>query len=646
MLLLAIGLLAGMLVYNDYGLSWDEPLFYDYSVAIRSAYSIQARMSPRFNLENAYGPSADHKAYGPAYLLIAQTVVNGLDLLLSASLADLWHLVNFLTFVIGSLLLYALCRRWVSPWAAFGAALLFLTQPVLWGHGFINPKDMPFLVFFLATMLTGLRMVDVLSAGEVPPPLAPEDAARRWLRTRRCWQILGLVLAGVAMVAVLFFAQWNTLLSNLIQQAYHASPESLLGWIFARMAPNAGKVPVEAYIHKALIWLNRLELGLVFLAGLAALPVILLTFWLSGVRRLLGWLESCLGALPTWPALCVKSLPARCWLIPALGAGLVLGLLTSIRILGPLAGLLVGLVFFLRVERRPLAGLLVYILAGGLVCLATWPYLWESPIGRFLEVLRMMSNNPQIIPVLFNGIVYQSDKLPASYLPVMLGITLTEPVWLLFLGGLGVVIWRAFHKRLEWRALLAVLLWFLLPFVYVLLRHPPMYDGYRHFLFILPPVFVFIALAFQEIFERLRRPWANGLLLAGVFLPGIIALVALHPYQYTYYNTLVGGTGGAFRRYETDYWLTCYRELMGELDQSAPADSTLFVHRQPSIAQGYAAATITVRRYDPEADETFPGSLLLLTTRSNVDLTNHPDAPEMLSVGRAGAVFCLVRQIP
>jgi hypothetical protein len=85
---------------------------------------------------------------------------------------------------------------------------------------------------------------------------------------------------------------------------------------------------------------------------------------------------------------------------------------------------------------------------------------------------------------------------------------------------------------------------------------------------------------------------------------------------------------------------------MGELNQTAPAGSTLFVHRQPSIAQEYAGPGLTVLRYDPDDDQTFSGSLLLLTTRANVDLVNHPEAPELLSVGRDGAVFCLVRRIP
>jgi hypothetical protein len=646
LLLLLIALAAGLPVYDDYGLSWDEPLFYEYAAAIPGAYSIRARLDGTFNMEDAYGPSADHAAYGPAYLLLVQPLVDGLDALTQSARPDLWHLLNYLTFVVGALLLYSLCRRWVSPWPAFGAALLFLTQPVLWGHAWINPKDMPFLVFFLAAMLSGLRLVDALKQGAVPVQQSPEQVERLWQRRRRGWQVAGIVLVALALVAVVFWGEWEALVGHQIRRAYLAPAESLLGRLFARLAPNAGQVWAGAYVSKALTWLNRLQLGLVGLAAVVAVPALVLTFCLDGVRRLYGWLEGRLGPLPGWPGWWVKGIPARRWLVPALVAGVLVGLLTANRIVGPLAGLLVALSFFLYSGRRPWVGLLVYALAGGLVCLATWPYLWEAPLSRFIEVLRHMSDNPHPIPVLFNGVIYQSDKLPAGYLPGMLALTLSEPVWLLFLGGLGVGLWRAFHQRLEWRDLLPVLLWFLLPFAYVVLRRPPIYDGYRHFMFILPPVFVFAALAFQALFERLRRPWASGLLLAVVLLPGLIALVSLNPYQYTYYNALVGGTGGAFRRYETDYWLTCYRELVGELNQSFPQGGTLFVYRQPAIAEGYAAPGLNVLRYDPDDDQTFSGSLLLLTTRANVDLVNYPDAPELLSVGRDGAVFCLVRQIP
>jgi hypothetical protein len=261
-------------------------------------------------------------------------------------------------------------------------------------------------------------------------------------------------------------------------------------------------------------------------------------------------------------------------------------------------------------------------------------------------VLQHMSHNPKVLPVLFNGTVTPSDKLPLTYLPVMLGITLTWPVWPMFIAGLWVLWSRISSRRIDWRSIFPIVLWFLVPFVYVLIIRPPMYDGYRHFIFILPPVFILGGLAIQAIWERLRNAWSFALTLVVLVVPGIIGLVRLHPYEYTYYNLLVGETGGAYRRYETDFWLTCYKELMAQVDEKASPGSTLFVHRQPSIAQEYASPGISIERFDPDDDQTFSGSLLLLTTRANVDLTIHPEAPVILSAGREGAIFCLVKDIP
>ncbi|HEX9333574.1 MAG TPA: hypothetical protein VF896_16895, partial [Anaerolineales bacterium] len=66
-LLLAVNILIGLFIFRDYGLSWDEPLFYDYADALGYAYSPQQWFSGRFDLNNSYGPSGDdHKTRGPA----------------------------------------------------------------------------------------------------------------------------------------------------------------------------------------------------------------------------------------------------------------------------------------------------------------------------------------------------------------------------------------------------------------------------------------------------------------------------------------------------------------------------------------------------------------------------------------------------
>jgi hypothetical protein len=247
--------------------------------------------------------------------------------------------------------------------------------------------------------------------------------------------------------------------------------------------------------------------------------------------------------------------------------------------------------------------------------------------------------------VLFDGLIHQADELPRRYLPVLLGITLTEPTWLLFALGLAAGFIRAWKKHIEWRSLSIALAWFAIPFLYVLVKKPPMYDGYRHFLFILPPVFIVAGLAFEAGFSWLRANWSRAVLTALLILPGIYGSIRLHPYEYTYYNTFIGGTGGAFRRFETDYWLTCYKESMEQFNQYASDNPTLYVHREAYIAEYYAASGIDVKEYRGEFNNIQRGDYVLVSSRSNEDKKIFRDSPILLSVGRDGATYCVIKHV-
>src|SRR4030095_10184687 len=166
-LLIAVNVLIGFFIFRDYGLTWDEPYFYSYADALGYAYSPANWFRTDFDLNNSYGASGeDHKTRGPAYLFLARNFVYGLTTLGSDS-ASAWHLVNFLFFQLGIYFLYRLATRWISPFAAFATVLLFSTQPLLWGHAFINPKDPPFLTFFLASVCLGFEMVDAIAQNAV-----------------------------------------------------------------------------------------------------------------------------------------------------------------------------------------------------------------------------------------------------------------------------------------------------------------------------------------------------------------------------------------------------------------------------------------------------------------------------------------------
>jgi hypothetical protein len=177
----------------------------------------------------------------------------------------------------------------------------------------------------------------------------------------------------------------------------------------------------------------------------------------------------------------------------------------------------------------------------------------------------------------------------------------------------------------------------------VLLRQPPMYDGFRHFLFITPPLFVLCGIALETIFQRVQHNWMRAILLLALLLPEIIPDVDLHPYQYTYYNQFVGGTGEAAQRFETDYWLTCYKEAVENLEPFAEEPIKLFVKREFYLAAYYAPENIDVRNYKQRRIVT--GDYVLEHSRANPALQRFKDIrPYFLRVEREGAIFCEIQR--
>jgi len=524
-ILLIVNLLIGIFTFQDYGYSWDEPLFYEYADALQYAYSPQNWLDENFDLQNAFGASAsDHANRGPAYIIIVYPIVSFLKLFFDN--ASAWHLMNFLTFQLGVYLFYRFASRFVGIWSAFIATVFFASQPVLWGHSFINPKDIPFLVFFIGSMCFGFEMVDEF----IKPPLQRERARVR---------VIKILLAS-------FF----------------------------------------------------------------------------------------------------------------------MGIATSIRVLGPLAALLTALYALSQIKQIKVAKFIklfaIYGFLSLLISFATWPYLWATPLQTFIQVFAFMSDNPTQLNVLFMGNHYQAGEVPRRYILTLLGYTQTEPVWVLFFIGLVSAFWKSDNqKRITFSI---ILLWFAIPLAYVLLRRPSMYDGYRHFLFILPPIFIFAGFAFEKLFEFFanRKDDSTGLIKVSnhywrvaptimiiiILLFGIIPIFQLHPYQYAYYNHFIGGVSGAFRQYETEYWLTCYREAVLELNKMTSEKINLFVRREPYIAAYYANDNIRIRDFRTEQNQMGSGDYYLVNTRSNEDLRFMRDVPALITVERQDAQFCLIKKVP
>jgi 4-amino-4-deoxy-L-arabinose transferase-like glycosyltransferase len=648
---LFISLVVGVFIYRDYGITWDEPLYYKYADAVPYAYSIRARLQPGYDIENAYGPSAsDHKMYGPPYILAARPLVLALSALTNATSYERWHLINFCFFLVGVWFFYLLCKRWVSKWAAFAASGLLLTQPVLWGHAFINPKDMPFLVFFLIALYAGFKLVDAtILTGDLNKSLNkanPEQVRADWPGFRKNLVVAGSLFFVLLILLVTLSDLIRDALVKMIDFLYHTNPTSLVGTLFRWIAPNMVLIPVEDYYHKTLLLYERFEnyaigisIPVVITGGLAILiPHILL-------RILLRWETSNLGPLPRLSFVWQFETPLQKRQIIkfALLAGIALGAMFSIRVIAPLIGILILISYFLRHERRNSSAIFIYLVITAISLYIIWPYLWDSPITRLYEAFQYFLKINNTKPVLFNGKVFPSNELPWSYLPILLTITLSEPVWILFVIGLVTGLWFMYRGKLDWRTFIPMLSSFGVVFLYILVRQPPMYDGYRHYLFIIPPIFAVTALAFHLLEKAIHIPLIHNLFLVACLLPGVIGLVQTHPYQYAYYNSTIGSLGGAYRNYETDYWLTCYKEAMIYINANIPSDAILYVHRQPAIAREFANRQFEIKQYDPAFITSTTENWILLTTRHNSDHEFDSDLPILHQVEHNGAVFCMVK---
>jgi hypothetical protein len=173
-----------------------------------------------------------------------------------------------------------------------------------------------------------------------------------------------------------------------------------------------------------------------------------------------------------------------------------------------------------------------------------------------------------------------------------------------------------------------------------------MYDGLRHFLFILPPIFIFTGFAFEFLLEHITPYWLYAGTVLLLLLPGAAGILRLNPYEYTYYNSFIGGTDGAFRQLETDYWLTCYKEAVEKLNQTTDEPINLYVHREAYIAAYYAEENISVQELRGALANVGPGDYVLVNTRTNEDRRVFRDAQPMEQIGRGDALFCVIKQIP
>jgi hypothetical protein len=306
----------------------------------------------------------------------------------------------------------------------------------------------------------------------------------------------------------------------------------------------------------------------------------------------------------------------------------------------------------------PLPVLFAAFCLGWLLMVLPWPNAWHSPLRHPAHAAGFAAHFDENYPVLFRGTVFTSNRLPWDYLLTYLALTLPLPLLVFVLWG-HVVLWRkAFCTTAKAAAALGVffVLWFPLA-AFVILR-PNIYNGMRHFLFVLPPLAVLAGVAAADVFRRLQTTVPRNILLPGavlLLLSAGPAMVRLHPYENVFYNVLAGSKATLNQRYETDYWFSSYREaaqwvnatqarsgqplrvLVAGLNFYAP----VFLHYVNSKTQTTLAGIGDMAGYPlpPEYD-------YYVGTVNYFQWLNFPNAPIVHRIERDGITLAIIRANP
>jgi len=281
------------------------------------------------------------------------------------------------------------------------------------------------------------------------------------------------------------------------------------------------------------------------------------------------------------------------------------------------------------------------------VMAALWPWSVVNPLNPFRAVTYFSRFFEKPWQELFEGALIAPPDMPRSYVPVLMGLKLPVVFLALSLAGLCgalVVSVRSTLTSQRRAILLAVALAAVLPVAATVIERPAMYNGIRHFLFVLPPLAVAGGLACAWLAQRtMRFGRAATAALAVVFAAGIALPVAgmarLHPYEYVYFNRLAGGVQAAQHRYMLDYWGLAFKQAGNALrDQLAARGETPPAGHSWTIAVcgPHPPAQIALGdRFTPTWDPKGADFALTLGAFYCAKL----DAPVLLEIVRDGVVF-------
>ncbi|GAB4069167.1 glycosyltransferase family 39 protein [Ancylobacter sonchi] len=337
------------------------------------------------------------------------------------------------------------------------------------------------------------------------------------------------------------------------------------------------------------------------------------------------------------------------------GLGFAVGCALGLRVGGVFAIFYLGLTIVaagvIHRDVRLVARLVLRLVPAGLITLTVmalaWPWSVLPPTNLF-EAMGAFSHFSFDLSTLINGKDVPIGEVPGFYMSEYLLIKLPDVALLGLIAAIpfGVLALLRANAEDRRRALvfLPLVLALAVPVVFTLAEHPPLYNGIRHFLFVIPPATIAAALGIAALWRAALRVspglgFATAAVAGSLFAFNAASFVALHPYEYVGYNQLVGGLAGADGRFEGDYWSATIREAATELREGVEAHPPAKPYKVAICAEDGQVQPFLGP--DLELTESWDDADFLLTAR-NVGCDNLVPGLTYRTISRLGVPLAMV----
>ena len=217
---LMIALLVLMPVLSpDYGISGDEYAQKVYGELIVEHFNSDGEYKlpadhPRYPNQNAMDMQPNLWLYGGGFDYFAAKVN---DWFPAYDDYEVRHLLNALTGLMLIFLTGLMAKEITNSWRmGFIAALLIAISPRIFGHSFMNPKDIPFAAAYMLAMVNSIRIIKHLPNPGLKPMLFTSIGIALAISIR----IGGLILVGLLGLFVIIAFLWR---SDLRKQLLHST---------------------------------------------------------------------------------------------------------------------------------------------------------------------------------------------------------------------------------------------------------------------------------------------------------------------------------------------------------------------------------------------------------------------------------------